>query len=117
MRTITKIGIGAAVLLANVAVYNLAAAQGYPRLLGSGDGAVVEYGAGTPGNIVGGGRVALGHDGDSIAVLRQDEGIGQRVLAGQVPVARSVNGTVEVVLVPTAPEVRVVASTRTAPQG
>lgn len=44
MRTITKIGIGAAVLLANVAAHNLAGAQSYPRLSGSGDEAVVEYG-------------------------------------------------------------------------
>lgn len=117
MRTITKIGIGAAVLLANVAAHNLAGAQSYPRLSGSGDEAVVEYGPAAQGNIVGGGRVALGHDGDSILVLRQDQGIGQRVLAGQVPVARSVNGTLEVVLEPAAPAASMLAAGGAAPRG
>lgn len=117
MRTITKIGIGAAVLLANVAAHNLAGAQSYPRLSGSGDEAVVEYGPAAPGNVVGGGRVALGHDGDSIVVLRQDEGIGQRVLAGQVPVARSVNGTLEVVLEPAAAAASMLAAGGAAPRG
>jgi hypothetical protein len=117
MRSIRKIALAAAVLLTAAATQHPAAAQGYPRLSGSGDEAVIDYGPGLRNNLVGGGRVALGHDGDSIAALRLDRGIAQETRFGQVPVARTENGNLEVVLVPAAPAAATFAAAMRGPGG
>lgn len=118
MRSIATFGIGAAAPLASLATAGIAAAQSYPRLSGSGEDAVLEYGPGAPNNLVGGGRVALGHDGDSIAVQRSDAGIAQQPSRGQVATLRNENGTLELVQVPIAPTAPALAgSDLRAPRG
>lgn len=55
--------IAAAIALAAAA--GTAQAEGYPRLSGAGDNAVLEYGGALPGSVVGGGQATIAGSGDN----------------------------------------------------
>ncbi|WP_439595482.1 hypothetical protein [Falsiroseomonas sp.] len=69
------------------AVPALANDVSFPRVVGTGENASVEYGPATPRNILGGGAVAIatGHDG-RWRVTHTDDSYAQRGPAGLVPV-------------------------------
>ena len=78
----------AAALLAGAAISLplTAAAQGYPRLIGSGENMSIDYGPMGQGNLVGGGRVAVTmQSGMDITVMHLDSVFVQQPRAGYVP--------------------------------
>jgi len=65
----------------------VAQAAEYPRLVGSGETQIVEYGPAARGNILGGGAVAVMFDGESHVVITHVDEMGvQRREDGRVPV-------------------------------
>jgi hypothetical protein len=89
----------------------LAQDQGrYPRIVGSGENASVEYGPGPHGNIVGGGPVAVTGSGENLEVHHLDPLMTQHGFAGFIPTSRGSGENTEVVWVPVAPGATMQAS-------
>ena len=82
----------------------LAQDQGrYPRVVGSGENASVEYGPGPLGNVVGGGRVEVTGTGETLEVRHLDPLMVQHGYAGFIPVSRGSGENTEVVWLPASP--------------
>ncbi|PWS34540.1 hypothetical protein DFH01_23645 [Falsiroseomonas bella] len=75
-------------------------ANGYPRVVGSGENMSVEYGPAPPLNIVGGGHVTATGSGDSVELRYADSANVQQPPAGMVPTVRGNGENQEVVWVP-----------------
>ncbi len=92
------------------AVPALASDVSYPRVVGTGENASVEYGPAATQNIVGGGAVTTttGHDG-AWRVTHTDPSYAQRAPAGLVPVTIGSGEPVTTAWVPAADSVRLLA--------
>ncbi|MGX9964638.1 hypothetical protein ACVFYP_15010 [Roseomonas sp. F4] len=82
----------------------------YPRVVGTGENASVEYGPATTQNIVGGGAVTTttGHDG-AWRVTHSNPALAQRAPAGLVPVTIGSGENVTTAWVPAAESARLLA--------
>ncbi|MBU8544555.1 MULTISPECIES: hypothetical protein [Roseomonadaceae] len=82
----------------------------YPRVVGTGENASVEYGPAATQNIVGGGAVtiATGHDG-AWRVTHTDPSFAQRAPAGLVPVTVGSGESQRTAWVPAAESLRLLA--------
>jgi hypothetical protein len=92
--------IAGAALLAPALAHTALAEPMYPRLVGGGENAVIEYGPGPRGNIVGGGRVVVTGGGEHTRVDHLDSRYAQAPRPGLVPVTVGSNENVSVVWVP-----------------
>jgi hypothetical protein len=59
----------------------------YPRTVGTGESAAINYGPGPHGNVVGGGALLTQGAGESFAVTYLNDANAQQPLAGLVPVS------------------------------
>jgi hypothetical protein len=75
----------------------------YPRIVGSGENASVEYGPGPHGNIVGGGPVVVTGSGETLEVRHLDPLTTQHGYAGYIPSSRGSGEDTEVVWLPAMP--------------
>jgi hypothetical protein len=87
MRNPIKTVLAAAALSSACASAVLAGeAANYPRLVGGADNSTVEYGPGTPNNVMGGGAVAVSITTDGIELRHGDASFARRGPAGLMPV-------------------------------
>lgn len=84
IRSITRFA--AFALVGGVLVAGTAEAQSYPRVVGTGQNASVEYGPGPARNIVGGALYRTSGSGESVTVETIDVQSVQRPRAGLTPV-------------------------------
>lgn len=63
-----------------------AMAQSYPRTVGTGENVEIDYGPSGPGNLVGGGRVAVTGTGEDAQFQHLEPQFAQTALIGQIPV-------------------------------
>ncbi len=84
IRSITRLATLA--LVGGVLVAGAAQAQSYPRVVGTGDNASVEYGPGPAQNIVGGALSRVAGSGEDASVVVLDAQHVQRPRAGLIPV-------------------------------
>jgi hypothetical protein len=104
MRRITNRLLAAALFGPLCTAGALAQEQGrFPRVVGSGENASVEYGPGPHGNVVGGGRVRVTGFGENIELRHLDPLTMQHGYAGLIPTSRGSGENTEVVWLP-APE-------------
>jgi hypothetical protein len=89
-------GIGASVALAQDNA-------SYPRWIGTGESAVIDYGSGPPGNIVGGGPTRTTLNGSDSHIEYLDRNFVQRGRDGQRLVTRGSGEGAEAVWVPSTP--------------
>jgi hypothetical protein len=78
-------------LMATLAALSLglaapAMAQSYPRTVGTGENAEIDYGPSGPGNLVGGGRVVVTGTGEDAQFLHLDPQFAQAPRIGEIPV-------------------------------
>ncbi len=82
----SRIHITAALAALSLGLAMPAMAQSYPRTVGSGEDAAVDYGPSGPSNIVGGGRVVVTGSGEDVALRHLDPEFTQAPRIGQIPV-------------------------------
>jgi hypothetical protein len=93
----------AAVAALGLAAIDAAAAQSYPRIVGSGENASIEYGPGAAYNVVGGGSARVTGSGESLTVEHADPGYAQQTPAGLIAVTVGTGDNASSVLVPVQP--------------
>jgi hypothetical protein len=89
----------------------------YPRVVGTGENASVEYGPGPPANVVGGGRVVITGSGENIELRHLDPLTAQHGFAGLIPFNRSNGENTEFGWLPAAPESSMMAMAETRSRG
>ncbi len=77
-----------------------ARAESYPRIVGSGENASVEYGPGPAANIVGGGHALVTGSGESVSIQYLDAQFVQRPRNTLVPVAIGSGENISIAWVP-----------------
>ncbi|MGK7870883.1 hypothetical protein [Falsiroseomonas sp. E2-1-a20] len=101
MRRIINHLFAAALMGPLCSAFAVAQEQGsFPRVVGSGENASVEYGPGPRGNIVGGGRVDVAGSGENIELRHLDPLTVQHGYAGLIPSSRSIGENSELVWLP-----------------
>lgn len=95
--------IRAAAAALSLAAADVAAAQSYPLVVGSGENATVEYGPGPARNVVGGGAAIVTGSGESLSVQHLDAQYVQRVPTGLIAITVGTGDNASSVLVPAQP--------------
>jgi hypothetical protein len=81
-----RVLIGGAALLALPYAHTAFAEGYYPRVTNNGENVEIDYGPGPRGNIVGGGRVVVTGNGESMQIEHLDPQFAQQPVPGLVPV-------------------------------